>query len=291
MKNELMLIVLAIFLIAHAEFTATQITGEAIIIDSEYITLYPGDEGTIKINVKNTEDFDIKDVSFRLELEKIPITAIGSSEKNEDRIDEDDSETFNFDIKASTDSIPGDYNVPYTIIYNCDDCNSSIKKVGSFGLRISAKTDLEFSTETENNLLNEKGKVSLKIINQGLGKIKFVYVEFLSDDFELLSSKNFYVGTIDSDDFDLATFDVIFNQKNPILITKITYKDFENNEKVETINLPVKVYTPEEALRLGIIQKNYGIYYVFGLVILILLWIIYKKVQQTIKKKKRNSSH
>ena len=53
----------------------------------------------------------------------------------------------------------------------------------------------------------------MKIINSGFGDIKFVNVQIFPDGFILLGSANDYIGNVDSDDFESATFDVIFNDE------------------------------------------------------------------------------
>ena len=54
----------------------------AIIVDSDYITIYPGESGKVTLNIENNENFDIEDVSVALDLSDSPFTSIGSSEKD-----------------------------------------------------------------------------------------------------------------------------------------------------------------------------------------------------------------
>lgn len=260
----------------------------ALNVDSEYITIYSGQEGSVTLEVGNNLNDDLNDVSVRLNLEGLPFTSVGSSEKIED-IDEDDEEKFTFKLKASTDIVPGDYNIPYVISYEYD--SEDITETGSFGLRVSAKTELDFSVESkgasiETPIVGSQGQISFKIINQGLGEVKFVSVQVFPSGYELISSDKIYIGNIDSDDSDFATFDVIFKNKNPTLSVKVNYKDFDNKDQVETITLPVKVYTMEEALSLGLIQKNRSGLYVGGVIVIVVIWFIWRKVKKARKKNK-----
>lgn len=266
---------------------ASSVTGSAIIIDADYITIYPGEEEQINLDIENNFDYSIEEISASLILENIPFNAIGSSEKEVDEIDDEDSENIQFKIKASTDIEPGDYNIPYKIRYKDDSGNITIKE-GSFGIRVSAKTNLDFSVETENAIINKQGKLSLKVINKGLGEIKFISVKIFPQGYELLSSDQIYIGTIDSDEDDTATYDVIFKEKNAKLIAKIEYKDFENLEKSQSINLPIKVYTQEEAINLGLIQQNRINLYLGIVAGIILLWIIWGRIKKRRKNKNRN---
>jgi uncharacterized membrane protein len=111
-------------------------------------------------------------------------------------------------------------------------------------------------------------------------------VQIFPQGFELLSKDKIFVGTIDADDFDTATFDVIYKTTNPILSAKVEYKDFDNKDQTETVNLSFKVYTKEKALELGILQKpNYIVYLVIG--ILVIAFIIHRILKKRKRKNRR----
>jgi hypothetical protein len=261
----------------------------SLIVNSDYIKIYPGEEGKVAIEIENNENFDIEDVSVGLILDDVPFIAVGNSEKNIDELDEDDDDSVTFTLKSSTDIIPGDYNIPYIIKYFSAE-NSSIKKerTGSFGLRVSAKTELDFGVEVKDNaIVGDEGRISLEIINKGLGEIKSVSVQIFPNGFELLSKDKIFIGSIGSDDTDIASFDVIYKTSNPTLSAKVDYKDFDNNEQSEIVNFPIKVYTIEEALNLGLIKKNRTGIYILILGIVIILWIIYRKIKKRRKRKER----
>jgi hypothetical protein len=105
--------------------------------------------------------------------------------------------------------------------------------------------------------------------------------------FELLSKDKVFVGTINADDTDLASFDVIYKNTNPSLSARIEYKDFDNNEEVETVDIPFKVYTREQALELGLIQKSNTVFYSVGVLVVIVAWFVYRKIKKRRKMKNR----
>lgn len=259
----------------------------AISVDADYVTILPGETGAIKINVENNENFDIEEISVALNLENVPFTSVGSSEKDLEDLSEDDDDSISFSLKPFTNIIPGDYNIPYVVKYKEEGTNLTLTKSGSFGLRVSAKTEIDFSVEEKNNILEQKGQISLKIINKGLGEIKFVSVKILPQGFELASGEKVYIGTIDSDDSDFATFDVIFNSNSPSLSAIVEYKDFDNQDQKQTISLPVKVYTKEQALSVGLIKKSKTGFYIFVVAILIIGWIAWRQYKKYLKNKKQ----
>lgn len=270
------------------------VTGNAVNVDADYITIYSGEQKNIKIDVENNENFDIEDVSIKLVLDDIPFTTIGSSEKEIDEIEEDKDESVTFTIKTSTDITPGDYNLPYIITFtNAEDENETYEKSGNFGIRVSAKTEIDFAVEargetTEHGIVGERGRISLEVINKGFGNLKAVNVEIFPQGFELLSKESVYLGTINADDSDTVSFDVVFRSIEPKLSAKIDFKDFDNKEQLMTIEKPLKVYSKEQALELGLIQENKTQFYIGVVIVVIIIWIIFRKISKFRKKKRNN---
>lgn len=259
----------------------------ALVVDINFVTLYSGESERVEVEIDNNENFDIEDISIALELSDVPFTAVGSSEKDLDDLDEDDDDRVVFTLRASTDATPGDYNIPYTVKYfDVDDPDEELEKEGTFGIRITAKTEIDFAVEIRGNaIIGEEGRISLEIINKGLGEVKSVFIQLLPNGFELLSKDKIFVGTIDADDTDLASFDVVYRTTNPTLSARIEYKDFDNKEQKETVNIPFRVYTRNEALELGLIQKSKTPLYGSGVLVILVAWFVYRRIK---KKRKKN---
>lgn len=267
-----------IFLIALTGFIS------AVVVDADYVTMYPGQEGKVSIKVDNNENFDIEQVSLALDLSNVPFSSIGSSEKAYDDLNDGDDDSATFTVIPSTDIVPGDYEIPYILKYvDADNDSINFEKEGSFGIRVSAKTDLDFSLDVDGNaIVGEKGGFSVEIINRGLGEIKSVSVQIIPSGYELLSKDKVFVGTISADDSDSAGFDVLYRTTSPTISARITYKDFDNKDQSKTINLPLTVYTREQATNMGILSKpSYTFYKILGL--LVVIFIIYK----ILKRKRR----
>lgn len=281
-KYKLILITLAfIFLSLHLV--------SAVVVDANYITIYPGEQGKVTLNLENNENFDIESISVSLVFDGLPFSVVGSSEKSIDDINEDDDDDVAFTIKASSDIAPGDYNIPYTIKYTNSDTDADLDKEGSFGLRVSAKTQVDFSIEAKGNeidsaIVGKEGKINLEIINKGLGDLKSVNVKITPQGFELLSKDNIFIGTVNADDTDLASYDVIYKSTNPKLVAEITYKDFDNKDQTQQVEIPFKVYTQEQALQLGLIKKSNSVIYFIILIVLIIVWSVWRKMRKSKKK-------
>lgn len=274
------------------------LVSSALVIESvSQDKLYPGSEAGLDVKVKNDLSYDLSDVKLILIFNSLTQTgaidftkptvfsSVGSSQDTQD-IDEDDSETFNFQIKASNSAEPGDYSIGYVISYeNAND--TIVQETGTIGVTVNSKTLIDYSVKQDMKVIGMDDKITLKIINKGFGEVKFVSVELddSSSGFTLLSEEKIYIGSIDSDDSDTAGFDVILNKANPVFTATVTYKDFENNDKTQTISFDLTAYSREKALELGLIKKNNSPI-IFGVIVLIVvIWLVVRAVRRRRKRK------
>jgi len=275
MKNKMFGLIFALFLLTISISLASALT----VTNVDSPVFKPGQEGSIRIIVENNLDTTAKDISISLDLTNLPFVPVGSSEESIDEIKKDKDELFEFEIKAANDIEPGDYEISYELSYETSD--SIRQKRGTIGVNVGANAELTYSATTEMPVIGSQGKISLKIVNKGFGDAKFVSIKVSStNSFTLLSDEEVYIGTIDSDDFETANFDVIFNTKNILLNAIVEYKDFDNREKVDSISLPLNIYTRERAIELGIIKKSNASTYTIVVIVIILIWIIWRKIKK-----------
>jgi hypothetical protein len=284
MKKILALIVSALFLIN----LASAVSIENVQAD----TLSPGSQGNLRVGIQNEFNDDAIDLSFTLNFANTQFIALGSSEGSLEDLDSDDEETFGFRIKASNEITPGDYEIPYTLEYTLirDEKNSTgdvIKKIrdkftrtGGIGLRVEAQPDLSYTSSTEDGIEGKKGSITVKIVNSGFADARFVSVRILPDSYTLLSESSVYIGSVDSDDFETASFDVIFKSEDSKLVAVVEYTDFENRKLTQNINLPLNVYTNEEAIELGLIQKSNTSLYGIIAAVLLVFWLIRRSIKK-----------
>ncbi|MEK6927602.1 MAG: hypothetical protein AABX11_04155 [Nanoarchaeota archaeon] len=270
---------LSVFLVSSAS---------ALIISSvDSDTIAPGQEGNVKITIKNNLDYDIEDVSFALDFSSalLPLSSKGSSEETISDISEDDKESVTFTIRADSSAKVGDYKVPFTITYLTS--NNSIKvQTGTIGVRVSASPNLDFSASVDSPVIGEKTKLSLKLLNKGLGEAKFVSISLTPEGYTLLSDNSEFISSIDSNDFDTASFDIILKSKSATLSGTVEYRDLDNKVYTESINLSLTVYSKDEAIKNGIITKSNTSFYVLLILILLVIWFIWRAIKKRNRLKK-----
>lgn len=257
----------------------------AMVFESvEVSPLSPGQEGTIRIEIENTHSDDVEDASLRLDFTDLPITPVGSSQQTVDEVEEDEEEVFVFTVRVSTDVSPGQYEIPYTLTYelNGEERNRS----GTIGVTVSSDPDLSFSVSTDSPIIGSQGQITLRIINKGFYDARFVSVRAFPDGFTILSDSEVYIGEIESDDFENANFDVVFTDDDPRFVAVVEYRDFNNELVTSNVDLPLQVYSTEEALQLGLIQPSMVGLYIGIAVVLILLVVLWRWLRKRKRRKK-----
>jgi hypothetical protein len=277
MKKPVLTLIFAIIL-------ATSFSS-AVVINSVFVDqISPGKEGNIEIEVKNVFDEDVEDVTISLNFKDTPFIPIGTSEQTEEEIKDDDKEEYNFRIKASADSAPGDYEIPYTLEYTRE---KEVKtRTGTIGVKITANPVLSFTGSASGAIVNKQGTISIKAVNKGFSDARFVSIKLIPDGFTLLSDDEIYIGEIESDDFETASFTVLFTDKRASAIAIVEYINFENEQVVQNIQIPLKIYDAEEALKLGLTSKNNTPLIVSVIITIILLWILFRTVRKRQKLKR-----
>jgi hypothetical protein len=266
------LLALAIVLVLSSLASALTIT--SVFVDD----ISPGEESTIRVEIENNLEEDAQDVSLVLSFTDLPFIPVGTSEESAEEIEEGEEEDFVFRIRASNDATAGNYEVPFTLTYEVNDEVQA--RSGTFGVQISADPDLTFTVSTDSAIIGNQGTITLNIINRGLSDARFVSVRVLPEDFTLVSDSTEYIGEVESDDFETVSFDVLFTDENPSFNAIVTYRDFNNKDVIEEIELPVTVYTRERALALGIIQPSYAGFYIALVIILVILLIVWRIIRK-----------
>lgn len=298
MKTQIITILATLSL---AVFIIGNISAGLIVNNVDQDKLYPGQTAGVDIKLKNDFDYTVDNVKLTLIFNQINalgqvdltkptiFSPVGSSQDDVDEIQDGDSETFSFIIKSSNSISPGDYNLPYQVQYESRN-GSTITEVGSIGVRVNSKTLIDYSISQEKKVIGMEDKITLKMINKGFGEIKFASINFddSSRGITLLSDNKVYIGSVASDDFETATFNVLINKANPTITAVVSYKDFENNDRTETVNFDLTAYSRERALQLGIITNNYTGIYVLIIIILIALWIVIRAIRKARKRRMNN---
>jgi LPXTG-motif cell wall-anchored protein len=124
----------------------------------------------------------------------------------------------------------------------------------------------------------KKGDVTTNIVNRGKLDIKFLTLTLLpSEDYEILSPTEIYVGELESDDFETTDFTIFVDEslasKDTMYIdlpVKVEYTDSNNHDYTSQTQVKLKVYSQEDLKRFGLMTDSNGssTYFVVAIVIL-----------------------
>lgn len=234
-------------------------------------SIEPGDKTEVTVVLDNKGGSRLKDITVNLDLsgEDIPIAPYGgSSEKIIQSIDGATKANATFDIIVDGDAESGTYKIPMSLSYY-DNSGNSYSKEDILGLVIGGQPSLKVGLE-ESDYFSEGsiGKVIFNVINIGASTSKFLNLEILpTQEFEVVSTNELYLGNLDSDDYETADFMIKVKQVEGDILSipvRLTYTDVNNNYFSEEKEVELKLYSSSEISR---IQggNGYTLYIILGI--------------------------
>ena len=184
-----------------------------------------------------------------------------------------------YDMIANPESELKVYKVPLLVTYY-DRLGIKYSKNNTIGITVYAKP--EYNIDLENSEVFTKGQtgeITLSISNKGNSDIKFFNIELLpSNGYAIISNPRIYVGNLDSDDFETATYKINSKSSKPIkLDLKANYKDEYNNDFSDNISISMPLYSIYQAKNLGLAKRSYfWLEIISGIIVLIFVYKLYK---------------
>lgn len=247
----------------------------------------PGQKGNAVIVLKNTADSTLKNIKVTMDLSSatVPFAPLGKSTTYMiNNMAGGEEETATFEIIATPEADSGIYKIPLSIEFS-DNVGNNYTSSEIISLIVGGTPDLLTNVEPEILFLSgTTGDIRVNIINRGLVDVKYVTVKIENtDDFELLSNDEVYIGNIDSDDFDSASFSIhispSFSGDLSIPMT-LTYMSANNDAFEVDETLEMRVYTASEAQSLGLISKSSTSMMFAAIVIVAVVYIGYRKYKK-----------
>ena len=264
----------------------------ALLVDSVLTNpseISPGEVSTIRIILENNQGEDVEEVSILLDLKEVPFAPHqSSSEFSIGKIRKERTDYATFKIKAFSDAEAGIYRIPLKVSYKEKD--QVINRESLISIIVNSPPILSSSVEEGFLIKGQENQILVRITNKGLSGVKFLEVEIIQgSDYSLLSPKNSYLGNLDSDDFDSAEFKIYLKENVPTNLripVVLSYKDTLNKEFQETTYLSLKAYDKKQAEQMGLIEKSNTLTYVAIAIILILVYLIFRRIRNASKKKR-----
>lgn len=271
----------------------TTISIESVKISPEQIA--PGSEGTVTITVKNIAPNSFTDLSLKLNLQAIvgntivdlPFAPVdSSSEKRVYRLDPAQSAEFKYDLVVYPDAESKIYKIPFLLEYY-DNLGTKKNKTDFIGLTVNSNPEISVILD-KTDINNDKlaGTISLKIINKGLGDIKFLNAVLQdSEDYEIISeSATNYIGNLESDDYQTIDYKISVNKgvTDINIPIKLDYRDATNKHYESTQKIQLRIIDSSKLEKVN--GKGMSITIILVIIIIaVVAWIAYKKIKKNKK--------
>lgn len=251
-------------------------------IESIPTQIPPGSTAKVNMTIENLANSLLKDITLSLNLSstETPISPIGSvTEKRIVKINALSEENVVFDVIVSADAESKVYKIPIKLIY-FDALGNEYTKTDIIGLVVGDKPDITVNIEKSEIIkAGSSGEVTFNIINKGTVGVKFLNVELKpSNNYEILSTFNeIYVGTLDSDDFETAEFNIYIKNKGELTFPLILeYRDANNNKYTQDENVTLRIYSSLEVRKYNL-GENGNSKIILILVVIVIAYFGYKR--------------
>jgi hypothetical protein len=246
----------------------------------------PGEIADLKIILKNNADSYLRNIKVKLDIGGLSVSPVETTEERSIyQMKSGEEKTLEFKLLVSPDASSGPYKIPVNISYYDSIGNNYLKK-NYITLIVSSLPEIDIIVEKSTLLTyGQSGEVTLDVVNKGLSQVKFLTVILENtDDYDILSSSEIYIGDLVSDDYDTTEFKIYVSSQVTQLPLKILlkYRDSNNREYSQEKTVNLRLYTPEELGRYNLVSSDYTIYIIALIVIVILIYLWRRR-----KKKKR----
>ncbi|MFH1786978.1 MAG: CARDB domain-containing protein [archaeon] len=207
----------------------------------------PGDLIELKLVLKNVGGGEAKNVRVTY-AESTALLPVGAAVGFVDSISPGIQKTVRLPLSIAGDTEGGSKTLAVTI--NFDDSSGAAQTavLRNIGVKVSSNIELKaFLDEQTSMTAGVTGAVSVQIANTGPNIAQYLEVKVSSDDF-VLSPTSFYIGNLESDDYDTVDFAATTSKPAgdyPVTVT-LSYKDQFNKATEDVQTVSVKVLSPSE---------------------------------------------
>ncbi|MFH0869836.1 MAG: COG1361 S-layer family protein [archaeon] len=264
-------------------------------------SIMPGTRTQVAFVLENMADNSLRDIKLTLGIltevstassvtyRELPFTPMGSgNEKTLKNLATGESKDITFDIFTDADATSKVYKVPYALTYS-DTSGSNFTMTGIVGLLVDSNPELGINMETTDIYsAGAKGTVQIKLVNKGFSDIKFLDIKLgESENYQILSNPEVYIGKLDSDDYDTADYSLMVSSKakdSVILPLYIEYRDANGHLFKKDVPIELKLYTGSE-LKQRTNGKSSSSWMIFVLIALAVIgFFVFRKLRKNKKK-------
>jgi len=217
------------------------------IIDASPSLVKSGDTFSMQVTLKNTGSSPAFDIRVSLKEDRTvtstgavverTILPLGAASAYASQLSPSDFVVLNIPILVSPSAESKPTFVPVTLDYT-DSAKTEYTSTDFIGLKVSSEPILDVIVADAEPVLvpGATSKLTIDLFNQGLGPAKFVTVS-VSSSFFTAPQTEFFIGTIESDDFDSIILDASLLSDAPVGENSMVVKVSATNEYGDPISL------------------------------------------------------
>lgn len=254
-----------------------------LVIDGFFTTpdeVAPGSQLALSLRLDNVASFDLRNIDVSIDLSKVPFSPIkGVDKDNFNQLSRNSRVTKQINLIVDPEAQAGIYKIPLKVSY-LDEFGAKYFKESLISIKIGSVPKIEISQESSKLVVGQKSEATIKLVNNGLTKIKLLTINLEAVNAELVSSASVYLGDLDVDDFQTFDVELFTGSQGPVLVLKLDFKDANNKDFSETVNVPLKIYSRDDAKRLGIVQESNAFIYVIIIIVVLIIYFVYRKLKR-----------
>jgi hypothetical protein len=253
------------------------------------VPISPGGKTNFLVNLTNIGNSNAQSATISVSSDSTYFTTLGSSERYFTSIAPNSQEQMEFELGVSGAAPAGYY--PITLTINYLDINGEpqtpIQK--QVGVEVGDVPQISITPSTTPSPVAAGGTytISLQFSNTGNINIRALSVNASSESFEILSSPQNYIGSLNLDDYSSVDYTVYSNNNlqpgvYPIHVTMV-FRDAYNTQYVVTQDVPIEV-VPQSVANLTQKSAQMSLTSII-LIILVICAILYVAYTRYFKKK------
>jgi hypothetical protein len=226
--------------------------------------IIPGSETKLSFIVKNVGKGEARDVTLNLTFTNLPFVPLGGTRIFLGDIEPMDSKKVEIGLIVNDNAEIKAYSLPLQFSYYTESGEEKTEKE-TIGIKVSGEPEFVVSIDKADLYSDSIGKLAISIANRGVGTAKYLTVKLESD--LKITPAEYYIGNLESDDYETADFDVnLFGVKPGTYQIKI--KLFYNNPYNEEMNTT-------KTLSVAVKEKiNISTIYLLAIVIALLFFVL-----------------
>lgn len=252
-------------------------------LSAEAIDATPGGKGIFRIIIRNTGGNELKNFKITLPQTSTFFTPLDFTEKSLDSIKPGETKSLEFGVGINTNIVPQVYPLPLSITYQTRAGSETVTKAP--GIKVGGAPDLTAYFSSNPVVITNDNKVysvSIQVSNTGNSAVRALSVKASSDELDILTPADSFIGTLSLDDYSTVQYDAIVKKGiapgRYAIDVELSYKDSYNEPHMEKKIVDFEIYPQEIAALAG--KQNGGtpvMTIILVIAAIVILYFVYRR--------------